>query len=289
MESLEPVLRAATSDDLPFLREVYIDAVESCGPEAYTAEQVKAWACWPDAEPEAFRRRVTAGHTWVVEVDGEIVAFAEFTPPDHLDFLYTRGGHVRCGYATMLHQRLEVIARDMKAPFLRTEASYLSRPVFNRFGYRVIGTEKVERFGQTFTRFLMRKRLRLGPPTTGPAVPVENAHEASFAVTPVAAAEEVIAVRQFDENNPGWFSGHDPRGVPGYFPAEWFEVNAKVHQAIARRDYAAVELTVEVGDMVHVAESVSGWHWVVTADGSQEGWIPRDCLGEDAVATWESV
>ncbi|MCC5024008.1 MAG: GNAT family N-acetyltransferase [Candidatus Synoicihabitans palmerolidicus] len=213
----EPHMRAATSDDLPFLKEVYIDAGESMGPESYTPNQVKAWAHWPNAEPAVFRQRVTAGHTWVVEMEGEIIAFAEFTPPDHLDFLYTRSAHCRCGFATMLHQRLEAIARDLGAPWLRTEASYISRPVCNQFGYRVTEIERVERWGETFTRFKMIKRLKLGPPATGPALPVNEEYEASFPVTPIAAAEEIVNFRQYDEKIPGGSAATTPAECPDTF------------------------------------------------------------------------
>ncbi|WP_221032868.1 GNAT family N-acetyltransferase [Actomonas aquatica] len=271
-------LRPATEADLPALAAIYIDAVRTLGPESYSERQVDAWAKWPSEEPDAFRDRIFAGDAWVAEIDGKPAAFAVFTAPDHLDFLYTKGEFARRGLATALHTKLEIIANAKGAPFLRTEASYLSRPVFNRFGYRVTAIERVERFGETFTRFLMRKRLSVGPPATGPAVAVISEHEASFAVTPVVAAEENVTVRRFDENNPGWFSGSDPRGVPGYFPAAWFQIDEIQHRASALRDYAAVELNVGVGDLVHVISTVNNWHLVVTADGLHEGWIPGDCL-----------
>ncbi len=282
-------LRPATAADLPELAEVYIDAVRSLGPEAYSPTQLEAWASWPTAAPEEFQQRVLAGHPWVAEVEGVIAAFATYTPPDHLDFLYTRGAYARRGFATRLHRRLEAIAHEHGAPWLRTEASYLSRPVFNRFGYRVIEIERVERFGELFTRFKMRKRLSVGPPATGPATAVIKEHEASFAVTPVVAAEEQVAVRHFDENNPGWFSGTDPRGVPGYFPAQWFAIDEAQQRGTAQRDYAATELNVAEGDLVHVIETVSQWHLVVTHDGLYEGWIPVDCLPETAASTWRPV
>ncbi len=284
-----PLLRPATAADLPVLAEIYIDAVRSIGPEAYSAAQVAAWATWPSAEPEEFRQRILAGHPWVAEVDGVVAAFAAYTPPDHLDFLYTRGDYARRGLATKLHRRLEAIANENGAPWLRTEASYLSRPAFNRFGYRVTEIERVERFGEMFTRFKMRKRLTVGPPATGPATAVLQEHEASFAVTPVVAAEEQVTVRQMDENNPGWFSGSDARGVPGYFPAEWFRIDELQKRGTAQRDYAATELNVAEGDLVHVIETVSGWHLVVTDDGLHEGWIPVSCLPETPPDTWKPI
>ncbi|MCF3651026.1 GNAT family N-acetyltransferase [Synoicihabitans lomoniglobus] len=273
-----PLLRVATPDDLPELAAIYIDAVQTLGPTAYTAAQVTAWASWPTAEPTEFRRRLTAGHTWVAEVEGQIAAFAVYVQPDHLDFLYTRGAYARRGLAMLLHEKLEAIARDLCAPLLRTEASYLSRPVFKKLGYRVMEIERVERFGETFTRFKMTKRLRVGAPTTGPDLAVIEAHAASFAVTPHVEAESVVTLRRHDPDNPGWFSGNDAGGVPGYFPTAWFEIDESTQQATAQRDYDAAELDVVVGDQVHVAETIGNWCLVVTHNGLHEGWIPAACL-----------
>ena len=289
MKMKDAVLRPATLADFPAIAEVYSDAVNTLGPESYSASQVKVWAAWPVAEPEEFKARIMAGHPWVAEWDGQIVAFAAFTEPDHLDFLYTRGAYARRGLATRLHGKLEALANIKGAPWLRTEASYISRPAFNRFGYRVIEIEHVERSGEVFTRFKMRKRLSVGPPATGPAVAVLSNYEACFVVTPVVAAEEYVSLRQFDEKNPGWFSGSDARGVPGYFPAAWFQLDELQHRAKALRDYSATELNVNEGDLVHVIETVSSWHLVVTADGLYEGWIPADTLPDDAGATWTPV
>jgi|GEM_PF-1878474 len=98
----QPLYRPATDADLPQLGDLYVDAVTTIGPLAYSAGQIKAWASRPTSDPEAFRTRVSAGPCWVVsaaDCDGEIGAFAVFVPPDHLDFLYTRGTYARQGLA----------------------------------------------------------------------------------------------------------------------------------------------------------------------------------------------
>ena len=262
-------LRAATERDLPALAVIYIDAVDTIAREAYSSSQVAAWLRWPTDEPDSFRERVLAGHCWVAEVDGEAAAFAEFTEPDHLDFLYTRGRFARLGLATRLHEHLEQIARQTGATLLRTEASFLSRRAFSKFGYEVCATETVERFNETFTRFLMRKFLAIGPPATTEPSPCLTAHQKSFDVAP--AVQQGV---EDDAKNPGWFKGTTSTGVVGYFPRVWFDVNEAKGQAIAQRDYDASELTVSAGEPVGAIETESGWARVMTQDG-EIGWIPN--------------
>lgn len=269
----QTTLRPATRTDLSDLKDIYIDAVQTLGPLAYSAEAVAAWQRWPNDSPDEFRQRVLAGHTWVAEVNGTAAAFAEFTAPDHLDFLYTKGAFARRGLATRLHQHLERIALSEGATFLRTEASYLSRPAFAKFGYEVFAFEIVERFGEKFRRFKMRKFLRPGPAATAELLPCRTAYEAAFANPPRVAVDETVQYFGADPKHPGWFKGQTKAGCEGYFPIAWFEVNEATGEATAQRDYDAHELTVEAGARVGVIESEPGWVRVMT-EGGEIGWVP---------------
>lgn len=279
----EIVFRAANEADLPALAAIYIDAVETLGPRAYTAGQIAAWRRWPIDEPDEFGRRLTAGHCRVAEVGGVAVAFAELTEPDHLDFLYTSGEFAGRGLATKLHEQLETIARDSGSSVLRTEASYLSRPVFNRLGYDVIEIEDVVRFGEAFRRFKMRKILRPGPPSTGPGRRCARAHVPSFDQSPRVLAEEGVTFKCYDKDNPEWFEGTDHHGIFGYFPTSWFSIDVSASSAIAKRDYNATELAVKVGETVHAIETIGLWVNMIGLKG-EIGWIRRNCLEAEAAS-----
>lgn len=266
-------LRAATGADLEDLKSIYIDSVRSLGPRAYSAAAVAAWQRWPRENPEDFEARVMAGHPWVAEVDGTTAAFAAFTAPDHLDFLYTRGEFARMGLASRLHEQLEGIARSGGASLLRTEASYLSRPVFGKFGYEVFKTETVERYGQSFRRFNMRKFLRPESPAVGPLAPCRSDYTAAFATAPKVEVDTRVRFEKHDPNHPGWFTGSTTGGTVGYFPVVWFEVNEAGGEATALRDYDARELTVRSHTQVGIIEVVSSWARCMTENG-EIGWLP---------------
>ena len=273
--------REATVDDLDALSAIYIDAVDTLGPRAYTPGQIAAWRRWPIDSPEEVKQRVFAGTCRLAEYDGAPVAFAVFTPPDHLDFLYTKGPFAGRGLATQLHHQLEAIAREQNAVMLRTEASYLSRPVFNRLGYEVTEIEDIERFGETFRRFLMRKILRPDPPATRPFAPCRAAHQRSFEVAPNVIAEEEVTFLEYGPNNPGWFKGISHQQIEGYFPSTWFSLDPTTKKAAAQRDYDSIELTVAAGDLVAVIETEANWVRVMDQN-SEIGWIPTNCAPHQA-------
>ncbi len=269
----EVTLRTATADDFEALRRIYIDAVDTLGPTAYSTAGVAAWRRWPIESPDEFRTRVFAGHTLIAAVNGEPAAFAEFTPPDHLDFLYTCGRFARRGLAEKLHDQLESIARESGASLLRTEASRLSRPAFAKFGYEVFEIEDVERFGETLRRYKMRKFLRAAPPATAHLGACRADYTAAFADPPKVGAEEIVQLIEHDPNHPGWFKGRTSADKVGYFPAAWFTITSGESTAMALRDYDAHELTVKAGDPVGIVEIESSWARVMKPSGEM-GWVP---------------
>ena len=128
----EITLRAATAADVETLGSIYIDAVQTIGPQCYSTAGIAAWQRWPTDSPDEFRQRVLAGHTLIAEVEGEPAAFAEFTPPDHLDFLYTCGRFARRGLA---------LRGAVLATFIRSFARRLNEGALHGFTSHVVGAQ----------------------------------------------------------------------------------------------------------------------------------------------------
>jgi uncharacterized protein YgiM (DUF1202 family) len=103
---------------------------------------------------------------------------------------------------------------------------------------------------------------------------VEKKHQRSFDEAPKVQAGEVVRFLWEDEKNPGWFFGETFGGTEGFFPNRWFEVRLEAQEATALRDYNAMELTVDKGEIVEAIDEAAGWLLVKTAD-HRTGWIPR--------------
>ena len=74
---------------------------------------------------------------------------------------------------------------------------------------------------------------------------------------------------------PGWIwctaASGESRWVPDAF------VDIFPGQAVMRRDYNPIELSVQPGDLLTAIETVNGWAWCTNATG-QHGWVPLECL-----------
>ena len=84
------------------------------------------------------------------------------------------------------------------------------------------------------------------------------------------AGETVQAIRR-DTEYPGWIWCAGSSGKSGWVPERYLQIEGE--RATALRDYNAVELTVEVGEILTLLEIESGWAWVETGDG-RCGWVP---------------
>ena len=137
------------------LREIYADAIESQAPQLYSDQQVKSWAAlaWL---PGVLDQTLKQGSGWI---SGEDAAFAMRYPQDRLALLYCRGRAARQGHGKALLERLEADAIADGVRSLRTEASQLSRPLFERYGWSLVTPETITIAGVPFERYRMHKAL----------------------------------------------------------------------------------------------------------------------------------
>lgn len=151
-------LRRLVRGDLKEIAAVYRNAVMALGPPAYAEDQTVVWASYPE-DSDAFYGRLSRGITLVADFCGKPIAFGQLEPDDHIAFLYSSPEFARRGIATRIHAALESAARAAGTSILRTEASRISRPFFERRGYEIVASECVERKGVAIERFRMRKLL----------------------------------------------------------------------------------------------------------------------------------
>ncbi|WP_417614997.1 GNAT family N-acetyltransferase [Oceanisphaera sp.] len=153
------LIRDFRDTDFSSLELIYHDAVMEQGRRGYSNEQVEYWAAFPYLHAADFRSRVVTGYTRVMVCHQIPVAFATLHPDDHLALLYVLGDHAGRGLAGRLCDDIEREAARRGVSCLRTDASLLSRPVFEQRGYRLLETELVEAEDLQFTRFIMEKSL----------------------------------------------------------------------------------------------------------------------------------
>ena len=152
------IIRQANENDIPVLAELFEDSVRQIAPEQYSPAQVAAWAA-SAANVESFGRFILESTTFIVETDDLMLGFGGVTKPGYLSSLYVRGGYNRQGVGSRLLTQILEYARTDNISRLYTKASEFSKPLFEKFAFKIYDEVDIERNDVVFHRYLMQRFL----------------------------------------------------------------------------------------------------------------------------------
>ena len=148
-------MRLAIKSDIAELSKIYGESVELLAPELYTPEQVKAWADFAnEAEFEDF---ILGNKTWLDLEGKEIRGYCGYGEDGHIASLYISPKHSRKGVGGALLSHVLKEAQEEGIKSFYTEASFLSKVLFERHGFIVSEVEHLIRNGVEFKRYKMIK------------------------------------------------------------------------------------------------------------------------------------
>jgi GNAT superfamily N-acetyltransferase len=150
-------IRRLEPRDHDALVEIYREAVLTSTAPLYTAPQQSAWA----RQCNAIRPMLQRGQGLVCsDGSGRLLAFCLRDPEDRIALLYGHPAAQRQGYgrALLLASQAEAAATGQR--HLRTEASLISRPLFEALGWRISWREELLIGGVHFERFRMHTSLQ---------------------------------------------------------------------------------------------------------------------------------
>jgi GNAT superfamily N-acetyltransferase len=149
-------VRRLNSNDHDALVEIYRQAVLGSTAQLYSEAQQWAWA----EQSNTLRSLLPEGEGWVIRNQrDQPIAFSLRYPADRLALLYSHPNAQRQGCGRLLINAIEQAAKADAVRALRTEASLISRPLFERLGWQVSWREELRIGGVPFQRFRMHKQL----------------------------------------------------------------------------------------------------------------------------------
>jgi putative acetyltransferase len=155
----EIAVRSYVPTDCGPLIEVFRDSVRGTGLRHYSLEQVLAWA--PDEiDYVRFGARRANRMTWVAEIGGRPVGFADLELDGHIDMLFVHPDFQRRGVASALLEIVVSTAHERGLKRLYTESSIGARSIFERFGFLVQSDNTVAIGKQVLSNFRMEKTER---------------------------------------------------------------------------------------------------------------------------------
>lgn len=151
-------LRRFRAGDEPALYRVYFSAVHQIASRDYSLEQVNAWAP-VERDEELGDNRMRAINPFVVELDDEIVGYANVQSSGYIDHFFVSGFKPLLGIGRMLMERIHKEAELLCLAELTADVSKTAEPFFARHGFQVVERRSPVRRSVVLHNALMRKVL----------------------------------------------------------------------------------------------------------------------------------
>ena len=153
------LIRPFNPSDTTHLIKLFRDAVHAINIKHYSPEQVTVWA--PDEiDEQKWKTKLSKLITFVAEIDGLIVGFADMTHEGYLDHLYIHKDYQARFVSLRLLRAIEKAARDLGLSKITTDCSITARVPAERMGFKVIKEQTVVRKGVELINYAMEKELK---------------------------------------------------------------------------------------------------------------------------------
>lgn len=154
-------IRRFKNGDENALFRVFFSAVHDTASRDYTPEQIAAWAP-ADIDSGMWASRMRALRPFVVELEDEIVGYADIQPSGYIDHFFVSGAYARQGIGAMLMNRIQQEAKLLGIGEITSDVSKTAEPFFVRHGFHVVKRGFPIHRGVTLENALMRKELHQG-------------------------------------------------------------------------------------------------------------------------------
>lgn len=152
------IIRKYRIQDLSPVVRLFTDSVHELTAGAYDETQRYAWAS-RTPHLDTWRERLESLETLVAEEGSDLAGFISYEKDGTIDLVFTAPNYARRGIASALYHEAEQQLKDLGVTELKTEASVVARPFFERHGFEVVDEQRVTVRGAQFLRYLMRKKL----------------------------------------------------------------------------------------------------------------------------------
>ena len=151
-------IRAFRSGDELALHAVFHSAVHQVASRHYTAEQINAWAP-PSFDETVWAARMREIRPFVVETDGELVAYADVQPSGYIDHFFVSGSRARQGIGAALMNRIHEAVHREGIKMLTANVSRSAQAFFEHFGFVVVEYRTPVTRGVVVPNAFMKKDL----------------------------------------------------------------------------------------------------------------------------------
>lgn len=151
-------IRKANENDLDEILNLFTGTISEVNNQDYSPSQIEAWSSGA-RDKERWLLKMDEQYFLVTEEEGSITGFASITNKGYLDTMFVHKNHQRKGIAKTLITAMIDYAKENQLKEIITEGSITAKPFFEKYGFKVIKKQLVNRKGIEITNYKMRKQL----------------------------------------------------------------------------------------------------------------------------------
>ncbi|MBA4031839.1 MAG: GNAT family N-acetyltransferase [Planctomyces sp.] len=152
------MIRQATPAEIPLLRDIFLEAIETLTAGQYSAVERAAWMTGAD-DIEGFHARMAARQPFVALKGGRIAGYSDLQPDGLIDHFFVAPFAAGRGVGRAMLEQIERLATAKGLTEIHAHISLTAEPFFLRNGFVIVERGKVERAGVVLKNALMRKVL----------------------------------------------------------------------------------------------------------------------------------
>ena len=150
------VIRPYRSADCATLAQIYYDTIHTVNAADYTKAQLDAWASG-NVDLNVWDEYFLARHSFVAELDGMVVGFADMDDVGYLGRLYVHKDYQGRGIGKTL---CDAVEKAVDVTKFTLHSSITAKLFYEKLGYRTVEMRQMPRKDQFITIYVMEKVSR---------------------------------------------------------------------------------------------------------------------------------
>ena len=153
---VEPIIRPATLFDFPDLIDLFEESIMWIPDHVYSVSEKETWVRKGN-DPESWKESIEQDIFLIAMNEDQMVGFISLTQKGYLDKLFVHPSFWGKRVASALLAKLDEHITEWELDHIRTDASLVARPFFERKGFTEQYREVVKIERESLTRFRMVK------------------------------------------------------------------------------------------------------------------------------------